>query len=87
MLEYLVNDKVMNVEDYSTLFFNLFMYFFCRGKVTVPKGKVITFQGVGNPVLVYGDTASSAGSTQNSASTAILADNFIAKGVVFKVKY
>ena len=72
----------------TLLFFLIYLCFLlCRGKVTVPKGKVITFQGVGNPVLVYGDTASSAGSTQNSASTAILADNFIAKGVVFKVKY
>lgn len=60
---------------------------FCRGKVTVPSGKVITFQGVGNPVLVYGDTANSAGSTQNSATTAILADYFIARGVVFKVRF
>ncbi|KAG0592419.1 hypothetical protein KC19_1G250800 [Ceratodon purpureus] len=55
-----------------------------KGKVKVPKGKTITFEGIGNPVLVYGDTASSAGSTSKSASVSILADNFIARGVVFK---
>jgi len=53
-------------------------------KITVPKGKLITFQGNGNPTLVYGDTAGSAGSTANSASTAILADGFIAIGITFK---
>lgn len=53
-------------------------------KIVVPKGKVLTFQGIGNPVLAYGDTANSAGSTQNSASTAILASDFIATGVVFQ---
>lgn len=57
-----------------------------RGHVTVPKGKTITFQGVGNPVLVYDDTASSAGSTSKSATVAILADYFIARGVTFKVQ-
>jgi len=57
----------------------------CREKITVPKGKLITFQGNGNPTLVYGDTAGSAGSTANSASTAILADGFIAIGITFKV--
>lgn len=57
----------------------------CREKIVVPKGKVLTFQGIGNPVLAYDDTANSAGSTQNSASTAILADDFIATGVVFQV--
>lgn len=57
----------------------------CREKITVPKGKIITFKGVNNPVLVWGDTAGSSGSTQKSASTAILADDFIATGVVFKV--
>lgn len=55
-----------------------------REKVTVLKGKTITFQGVNNPVIVYDDTAGSAGSTSNSASVTILADNFIARGVTFK---
>lgn len=55
-----------------------------REKVTVPKGKVLTFQGIGNPVIAYGDTANSAGSTSNSATTAILADDFIATGVTFQ---
>lgn len=54
------------------------------GHVTVPKGKTITFQGVGTPVLDYDDTAASAGSTSKSATVAILADNFIARGVTFK---
>jgi len=58
----------------------------CRGKVVVPKGKVLTFQGIGNPVLAYDDTANSAGSTSKSASTTILADDFIATGITFQVK-
>ena len=56
------------------------------GKVRVPKGKTITLEGEGDPVLVYGDTASSAGSTSKSASVSILADNFIARGMTFKIR-
>lgn len=59
----------------------------CREKIRVPKGKIITFQGVNSPVLVWGDTAGSSGSTENSASTTILADDFIATGVVFQVAF
>ena len=53
----------------------------------MPKGKVLTFQGIGNPVLAFGDTANSAGGTQNSASVTILADDFIANGVTFQVEH
>lgn len=53
----------------------------------MPKGKVLTFQGIGNPVLTYDDTANSAGSTSNSASTVIQADNFIATGITFQVSH
>jgi len=55
-----------------------------KEKVLVPKGKTITFQGTGYPTIVYGDTASSAGSTEASATTSIAADYFIATGIIFK---
>lgn len=63
----------------------LFLWLICREKVLVPKGKTITFQGTGYPTIVYGDTASSAGSTEASATTSIAADYFIATGIIFKV--
>jgi hypothetical protein len=53
--------------------------------VKVPKGKTITFVGTGDPVLEYDETAGEAGSTAKSASVSILADYFIAYGVVFQV--
>ena len=69
--------------DLSIIFEKLFLW--CRGKVVVPKGKVLTFQGIGNPVLSYDDAANLAGSTSKSASTVIEADDFIASGVTFQV--
>lgn len=57
-----------------------------REKVVVPKGKILTFRGIGNPVLAYDDDATAAGSTSKSASTVISADDFIATGVTFQVQ-
>lgn len=54
------------------------------GQVKVPKGKTVTFVGTGDPVLEYDETAGEAGSTAKSASVSILADYFIAYGVVFQ---
>lgn len=59
--------------------------FICREKILVPKSKILTFQGIENPILSWGDTANSAGSTQSSASTTIMADDFIANGIIFQV--
>ena len=58
---------------------------FGRGHVTVPKGKTVTFNCIGYPTMVYGDTAGSTGSTSKSATVQIYADSFIAYGCVFKV--
>uniref|UniRef100_A0A7I4DIC3 Pectinesterase n=1 Tax=Physcomitrium patens TaxID=3218 RepID=A0A7I4DIC3_PHYPA len=55
-----------------------------REKILVPKSKILTFQGIENPILSWGDTANSAGSTQSSASTTIMADDFIANGIIFQ---
>ena len=55
----------------------------------VPKTKdFITFQGAGQKYTIFSwsDTAAIANGTSRSASTAVEADNFIAKDLTFRVR-
>jgi hypothetical protein len=62
----------------------------CREKIKIPSTKpYITFYGpagAAKTILVYGDTAAKAGSTSLSASTTVMSDGFIARGISFRVK-
>ncbi|KAH9543531.1 hypothetical protein CY35_13G070300 [Sphagnum magellanicum] len=59
-----------------------------REKIKIPSTKpYITFYGqagAAKTILVYGDTAAKAGSTSLSASTTVMSDGFIARGISFR---
>jgi hypothetical protein len=62
-----------------------------REKIDVQEDKpFITFWGPGgadSTILIWYDTANSAGSTYKSASTSVKSEGFIATGITFKVLY